>query len=51
MLDGRGLVLGAVYLEIDEVLLPGTVVRQSIGAGEQARRGTGVDLTITKESW
>jgi beta-lactam-binding protein with PASTA domain len=51
MLDGRGLVLGAVYLEIDEVLLPGTVVRQSIGAGEQVRRGTGVDLTITKENW
>jgi serine/threonine-protein kinase len=51
MLDGRGLKLGAVYHEIDEVLLPGTVVRQSVGAGEQVRRGTAVDVTITKDSW
>jgi len=47
LLDGRGLALGEVYHEIDEVLLPGTVVRQSIGAGEQVRRGTSVDVTIT----
>lgn len=51
LLDSRGLVLGAIYHEIDQVLLPGTVVRQSIGAGEQVRRGTAMDLTITKESW
>ncbi|MFC1476198.1 PASTA domain-containing protein [Candidatus Zixiibacteriota bacterium] len=51
LLDGRGLRLGAVYREIDEVLLPGTVVRQSIGAGEQVRRGSTVDVTITKENW
>lgn len=51
MLDQRGLVLGAVFREVDAVLLPGTVVRQSIAAGEQVRRGMPVDLTITKESW
>lgn len=51
LLDGRGLKLGAVFHEIDEVLLPGTVVRQSIGAGEQVRRGTAVDLTITRDKW
>jgi len=51
MLNRQGLVLGAVYREIDAVLLPGTVVRQSVAAGLRVRRGTAVDLTIAKESW
>ncbi len=51
MLDLRGLVLGSVYHEVDSVLLPGTVVNQSVAAGLQVRRGSPVDLTITSETW
>ncbi len=49
LLDGRGLELGAVYHELDEVLLPGTVVRQSITAGTRVPRGSTIDLTISQE--
>ena len=49
ILEERGLVLGAVDREADAYLLPGTVVRQSVPAGEQVRRGTAIDLTMTTE--
>ena len=49
ILEERGLVLGAVDREVDAVLLPGTVVRQSVPAGEQVRRGTAIDLTMATE--
>jgi beta-lactam-binding protein with PASTA domain len=51
LLDRRGLILGAIYREIDSVLLPGTVLRQSVEAGEQVRRGTSINLTIASENW
>jgi len=51
LLDQRGLILGGIYREIDSVLLPGTVLRQSETAGEHVRRGTLIDLTIASEIW
>jgi len=46
--ETTGLVVGKIKYRLDENVLPGTVIEQSLKMGEDVPRGTEIDLVISK---